>query len=235
MKNRTETAIADLSGRQNSAERLLSQVARLCALGQLPEAIAVQAFRDAYRNARQDLATRTSEESDAFSAAQVLSEWHQNPEFLGVDGGPAPLSATDSSFKRLCASACESANSDTMLEILLHAGAIARRADSLIASRRELILGDTHPASVARATRLSAEFLSTMTHNLTRSVSESSRFERTVVNSKLSPRSVPSLLAYLSVHGQAFLEDLDSWMSARETTDSGTDVGVGVYLYVRRD
>ena len=60
-------------------------MARLCALSQMPEAAAMQAFRDAYRTANQTLASRSSEESDAFSAAQVLGEWHQNPIFLGPE------------------------------------------------------------------------------------------------------------------------------------------------------
>jgi hypothetical protein len=201
----------------------------------MPEAVAVQAFRDAYHTAAEALATRSSADSDAFSAAQVLSEWHQNTAFLDQDGLPVRISATDRSFAQLCASACESADPENMLEILIHAGAVERSGGELVVSRRELILGDTHPASVARATHLAAEFISTLTHNLTRQVSAPSRFERTVVSSKLSPRSVPSLLAYLSLHGQAFLEDLDSWMSSRESSETGSEVGVGVYLYARKD
>ena len=201
----------------------------------MPEAVAVQAFRAAYHAANEAIATRSAADFDAFSAAQVLTEWHQNIEFIDKEGLPRRISAIDQSFDRLCASACESATPESMLEILMHAGAVERVGDELVASRRELILGDTHPSSVARATHLAAEFVSTLTHNLTRPVSEPSRFERTVVSSKLSPRSVPALLAYLSLHGQAFLEDLDSWMSSRESSETASEVGVGVYLYVRKD
>ena len=172
---------------------MLAQVAKLCALRQMPEAVAVQAFRAAYHAANEAIATRSAADFDAFSAAQVLTEWHQNIEFIDKEGLPRRISAIDQSFDRLCASA------------------------------------------VARATHLAAEFVSTLTHNLTRPVSEPSRFERTVVSSKLSPRSVPALLAYLSLHGQAFLEDLDSWMSSRESSETASEVGVGVYLYVRKD
>jgi hypothetical protein len=180
---------------------------------------------------------RESSGADPFAAAQVLSEWHQNTRFTDGDGAPARLSLSKGDFRQLCEAAARNSDADRLLEILQHAEAVKIYDDEIVATRRELILGDTHPASVARAARLSAEFVTTLTHNLTRSVSEPHRFERTVVSSKLASRNVPSLLAYLSVHGQAFLEDLDAWMSTREaeTISNESEVGVGVYLYVRKN
>lgn len=216
-----------------SMETLLSRVAQLCALGRLPEATALRAFQRAYRAATKHYVAENAGESDIFRAAQVLSEWHQNPTFLDRDGLPAPLSLAQRQFVGLCSVAAEDADPEKLLDLLTHAGAVECRGDYLVATRRELILGETHPAAVARAVRVSSEFIATLTHNLSRSVSEPSRFERAVVTEKLTPRNIPPLLAYLSVHGQAFLEDLDSWMSSREEDSAGTEVGVGVYLYVR--
>ena len=235
MNNKPTAALPTALSSSSSLESLLHQVAKLCAVGYLPEATAFRIFRDAYNRASSDISSPDSEESDAFIAAQVLTEWHQNPAFLDTEGKPRELSITANEFSTLCNSASDAADASRILELLLHAGAMELRGKSALATRRELIIGDTHPAAVSRAVRLSSEFISTLTHNLARPMSEPSRFERTVVTSKLAARNVPSLLAYLSLHGQAFLEDLDSWMSARETADSGTEVGVGVYLYVRKD
>lgn len=219
----------------SSVENMLRQVAQLCALSRLPESSAVRIFNEAYSLASSKNSNETREEPDVFRAAQVLTEWHQNVDFIDKDGSPRPLSIPTREFSKLCALASDDADSELILDLLLHAGAAEVRGNIAFATRRELIIGDTHPAAVARAVRLSSEFISTLIHNLTRTVSEPSRFERTVVSEKLATRDVPSLLAYLSLHGQAFLEDLDSWMSAREGDNRGTELGVGVYLYVRKE
>jgi hypothetical protein len=187
-------------------------------------------FRAAYQDSQAPSLTEGTGELDAFVAAQVLSEWHQNPRFLTSTGAAAPLNSED--FERLCRTASATASARMVLQLLSEAGAVQMDSGVVSPLRRELILGDNHPEGVKRAVALSAGFASTLNHNLTRSVRDPRRFERTVVNTRLAKRHIPPLLAYLSVHGQSFLEDLDAWMSARESGDSGPTIGVGVYLFV---
>jgi len=214
-----------------STETMLQEVAALCAVNRISEDDAVRIFSAAFRNARSEYASTDSDEPQMFIAAQVLSEWHQNPSCLNADGSPKKLSISGNSFNDLCTSINSGCDPQHILELLHHAGAVKRYGDELEALRREIIIGDSHPAAAARAIRLAASFLSTLKHNLTRNVREAPRFERTVVMPSFSEKHLPSLLAYLSLHAQSFLEDIDAWMEPRSSRTDGTQVGVGIYFF----
>lgn len=219
-----------------AVESLLRSVAKLCVLGHVSEDVAAQMFREAYRHARSHAATNELRADDTnvdtFAAGQVLSEWHQNSEFLDEAGNPRPLSIPAGEFSALCEKASVEAKPNRLLDLLVEAGTVTIHGDRATANRRELIMDYAHPAAVTRAIRLSGDFASTLHHNLSRNVREPGLFERTVVSAKIAQRQIPSLLAYLSVHGQSLLEDIDSWMSARESANANTTIGVGVYLFV---
>lgn len=222
-----------------AVQALLRKVANLCVLAQVSEDAAAKMFREAYTAAASHANASAQRpftgDADPFIAAQVLSEWHQNSSFLDKDGNPSPLSLSAGEFANLCATASVQARPDKILELLAQAGAVSIDHDRILALRRELIMDYAHPAAVTRAIRLTAEFASTLHHNLSRNVREPGLFERAVVSTKLARRQIPSLLAFLSVHGQSFLEDLDAWMTARDSAVSGPTVGVGVYLFVGAD
>ncbi len=74
-----------------------------------------------------------------------------------------------------------------------------------------------------------------MNHNLTKRSDSPGRFERSVATNRLPARQIPALIAYLSIHGQSFLEDLDTWMCARESIVATGTVGVGIHLFVDPD
>jgi hypothetical protein len=219
-----------------AVQTLMRRVASLCILGKISEDVATRLFREAYAHARSQPGESEAREFDnnidVFLAGQVLSEWHQNNAFLDGDGNPKSLSISEGEFATLCRTASVESKPDRLLELLAQAGTVSIEEDRVTANRRELILDYPHPAAVTRAIRLSAEFSGTLFHNLSRNVREPGLFERTVVSTKVAPRQIPSLLAYLSVHGQSFLEDLDEWMSVRESTKSGPTIGVGVYVFV---
>jgi hypothetical protein len=214
-----------------TVEDLLQNVGRLCALRRLPEDAAVEFLRAGYRHARVTAQDHAREEADVFSASQILSEWHENSAFLAPNGRPATLSIAAGEFRRLCESASVESDASALLELLLAADAVRQNGDSLAATRRELIVGEGHPEGVTRAIKMSGCFISTLNHNLLRQVSEPRRFERSVASSRLSMRQLPALLAYMSLHGQSFLEDLDSWMSSRESEQTTSTIGVGVYVF----
>ncbi|MFI5353720.1 MAG: DUF6502 family protein [Candidatus Binatales bacterium] len=223
---------SSVKSRNQAVQRLLRDVAALCALGQVTEESAVAILRDGYRCARVASPGNSSANGDPFIAGDVLSEWHEDPQFLSPEGRPAPLSLATGAFARLCRKAAADADESGLLELLTQAGAIHRDGDTVTATRRELIVNESHPAGVARAIRMSSEFASTLSHNLSANVREPGWFERSVASSKLSTDHLPALRAYLSVHGQSFLEDLDSWIAARESAATGCTIGVGVYLFV---
>jgi hypothetical protein len=236
LSTHNNTLASPLGPPSAAVQALLERVGTLCVLGQVSEELGIQMLRDAFRKARTNLGADTPDRSnggiDAFIAGQVLSEWHQNSAFLDAEGNPNALSISAGQFATLCETASVLANPEEVLELLSHSGAVAVNGDRAQATRREFIMDYAHPAAVTRAIRLSAEFTGTLRHNLSRNVREPGLFERSVVSTRLTQRQVPSLLGYLSVHGESFLEDLDAWMSARETSNTGPTIGVGVYLFV---
>ena len=217
----------------HSTESLLQEVAGLCAVNRIPESEALEIFSTAFRTEQSRYADEQPEQPEIFAAAQVLSEWHQNPEFLSRNGAPRELSLSGGEFDALCNATRILSNPSHILDLLIHAAAVKKNGDRLEALRREIIIGDSHPAAAARAIRLGAAFLSTLKHNLTRSVRQAPNYERTVVMPYFSQRHIPALLGYLSVHAQALLEDLDSWMEKRTSDEDGTEVGVGIYFFKR--
>ena len=229
----TETEVNDTDSTQpiNAVHSLLREIATLCVLGHVTEADALNVFRDELRRVSCVRTTSPYDGVDAFVAGQVLGEWQSNARFLDRHGDPAPLSLSRGQFTTLCQTASARAEEASVLAVLTQAGAAAIDGDTVTASRRELILGFGHPGAVARAIQTVAGLAATLNHNLVRTVRQPSRFERTVVHSKLGQRHLPALLAYLSVHGQSFLQDLDLWMSSRESKQTGPVIGVGLYLF----
>jgi hypothetical protein len=231
MKNSISPAETSVSDSQGAVKALLREVANLCVLGHITQDAATSIFCDALHRASAALATPPCDAVDAFVAAQALGEWHTNTRFLDRYGGPASLSISAGEFTALCQTASAKADDVSVLKFLKQADAVSVNGDNVRATRRDLILAFGHPGAVARAIRLATGFSRTLNHNLTSSLNQPNCFERTVVNTKHAKRQLPALYAYLSVHGQSFLEDLDSWMSSRESEVDGPRVGVGLYLF----
>lgn len=217
-------------------ERLLQQVAKLCTLARVPRTTAIRLLDAAYVELNDSARGRddyVASDADMFAAAQVLSEWHQNSAYLNDTGSPRPISADSTDFQELCALAGITSDSSRLLDLLVQAGAVTVDSKLISPVRRDLMMDYAHPAAVMRALHIVSEHAATLHHNLSRNIQEPGLFERTVMSSRLPRRQVPALLAYLSVHGESFLEDLDSWMSAREREDCAScQIGVGVYLFV---
>lgn len=217
-------------------ERTFQSIAALCVNENVTEETAVLLLRSAFAEPKGTLAPLSSNKVDSFIGAQVLSEWHQNPKFLTSSGDPAPLSISDGTFASLCNATAAQHDTQAIIDLLIRAGAAEVIGDTVVSKTRDLVIaGNDHPAAARRATWLCSEFLSTLTHNLTKAADSPGRFERTAVSVRLHERHIPSLLAYLGVHGQSFLEDVDSWMSARQSKERCATVGVGVYLFVAKN
>jgi hypothetical protein len=175
--------------------------------------------------------TQPSEASDIFMAGEVLSQWHEKPDYLMSDGTPAALSEDSDLFMNLCKQVSSSIDCAKILDLLVTSGAVARVNGHIIPLRRAVIVNRNDPAAVERTIKVLTVFLSTLNHNLSRTDCDPGIFERSVASTKISHKYIPALLAYMNSHGQSFLEDLDSWLVARETADQEKLVGVGLYLF----
>lgn len=232
MQNKIAEAARATHTVADSPQVFLEQLAQFCVLAQLPEDELIATIQAAYSTRPSANKAETSAFVDSLGASQALSAWHEHPRFLTADGTPAALSLSRGQFAKLCRASGTNSSADQALELLVKSGAVRRDGDVVTVTRRHLIVGDNQPVGVVRATRMVQALLSTVIHNLNRGTDEPGRFERSVANRRLSAKQVPALLAHLSIHGQSFLEDLDSWMSARESDETPETIGVGVFLFV---
>ena len=215
-----------------SVRVLITEVARLCALANIPESFVVPIFSEAYASAPRASQDFQSDCADPVFASQVLTHWHESDNFLDEDGAPKKLSISANEFEDLCAAAGDRGRASSALALLLASDAICQRGDVVSTVRRDVIVGQSLRSGVDLAIRLCGEFARTLNHNHTRSHDEPRRFERTAVSTRFPSRHVPALLAYLSLHAESFLEDLDNWLKARDTDAETTTVGVGVHLFL---
>jgi len=165
-------------------------------------------------------------------AAQILSAWHEVGQYLHPDGRPRPLTTGESSeFARLCSSACPGSDPTKILATLVNSGAVRVEKGNVRPLRRRVMVPSGTAEGDERVTRLVHGYLRTLTDNTSHDLHAPRRFERTVATTSLDPKQLPALAAYLTLHGQAFLEDLDAWITAREVESGGRAVGVGLYLF----
>jgi hypothetical protein len=169
-------------------------------------------------------------------ASLALSTWHMEPAFLDRKGQPALLrpegeGATFEALMRRCGAGDVPAS--TVLKELLSAGAVRQRADGkLQAVKRNYIPTVVDEELIRLWGTVLADVAATYVHNLTRNAKKPARFERSAVNARIDAESVPEFRRFIEQEGQAFLERVDAWLTAHESTArsaSVTRLGVGVY------
>ena len=75
------------------------------------------------------------------------------------------------------------------------------------------------------------QLIDTIDHNMTAS-SENLRFQRKASNPQVAVKSVPALKRFLQRKGQAFLEEVDHYLSEHETEDGETtELSVSVFYH----
>jgi hypothetical protein len=73
----------------------------------------------------------------------------------------------------------------------------------------------------------------TVAYNLDRSASDPGRFERRATNTRIPANAVPAFREFIEIEGQAFLEQVDAWLSEHELKDGDKSksirLGLGTY------
>ena len=169
-------------------------------------------------------------------ATRVLSGWYQDPNYLGSDGQPLPLSESGNapSFESLCRQYGGGVATATMLKELLHTETIARAEGELLIPKRRYY----HPArhddeNLLWAVNLIRDLTATMNNNVFKTDQTISRFGRKAENTEIPESCRESFREYLDKRGQAFLEEIDDWLTEHATDEEGGSpcvrVGVGVF------
>jgi hypothetical protein len=166
--------------------------------------------------------------------SQILGAWHQDADFLDLQGNPAALAVDGDSgtFAALMRRYAPALPVVAMIKELKSAAAIEELADGRL---RPLTRVYVPRSFSSERLRLWASVLSdlahTIEHNFTRDGATPSRFERRALNLKVDRRALPEFRELLEREGQAFLERIDDWLAAHRA-DAGNDairLGVGVF------
>jgi hypothetical protein len=180
----------------------------------------------------------------ASAIGELLTAWHQDPEYLDDFGTPSPIRmrAAHRSFRRLADKTVPNMDAKTLLSELEQIGAVTIDANRYIhVHMRSLpVYEDKHLAIQHTLISLDS-FIRTLRHNLNSAASNSDQlFHRVAWNGDLDAREIPTLKIRVKRHGQNFLESCDNWMT-RRTKSSGHNSGkkrkraqafIGVYLAV---
>lgn len=170
--------------------------------------------------------------------ARVLSGWHQDPQFVDIDGKPRTLvmEGAGPSFTELVKRFSGDVPAITILRELERTGALrVNKNGSVDALRRNYRLDTADPESLTRAGSVLKDIGDTVTHNLYRDAPEQSRFEARATNTSLPVSEMSAYREFIYRESQSFLENVDDWLSRHEVNNGESRttpvqrVGLGVY------
>lgn len=174
-------------------------------------------------------------------ATRVLSGWFQDADFLN---GTEPMLLEEhgegASFETLCDRYSGDIAPQTMLKELLQTETIERTASGQLRVKRRFYQPAKHDdESLNWAISMIRDLAETMDNNVFLSNSATPRFGRKAENVRLHPDSIADFRKYLNEHGQAFLEDVDGWLTQHESPDDIDEseyvrLGVGMFAIENR-
>jgi hypothetical protein len=180
----------------------------------------------------------------ASAIGELLTAWHQDPEYLDGFGSPSPirLRSRRRSFRHLADKTVPNMDPKSLLTELERIGAVTIDAAGLIRvlMRSLPVYEDKHLAIQHTLISLDS-FIRTLRHNLDSTPSNSDQlFHRVAWNGDFDARAIPTLKIRVKKHGQNFLESCDNWMTrgAKSTArvsrkrKKPVQVFIGVYLAV---
>jgi hypothetical protein len=184
----------------------------------------------------------------ASRVAQVLSGWHMDPEFCDSAGQPAVLPAEGDarSVEALLKRYAGDLPHGAFLKELVTLGVVEKAgAKGYRVLAREYLRGPADPDIVRQLGVALHDHAVTLTHNVSMERTDPARFEGMATTPRLAPRYARSFAQFAAERGQAFLEEIDSWLHRHELKADDTDddkeddeagvqrgvrMGIGVYL-----
>lgn len=214
-----------LAGRQTNASR----VALMTGLSRRE----VKRVRDLLDAEEPEMAPQKSK------IARILSGWHQDPDFVGIDGSPKVLAADGdgASFAALLdryagdLPAVAITKELLRLELIEHAGKNGFRV-----LQRSYTGNAADPDILRQMSTALHDHGQTLAWNIDAERRGPTRYERMAFNGNMSRRAIANFERLIEERGQAFLEDIDAWLSEHESEETPAErekpikLGVGVYL-----
>ena len=172
-------------------------------------------------------------------ASRVLSGWHQDADFTDGEGRPLslPLEGASASFESLLKRYCGDIPRGAMASELERVGAVVIESERARVLTRNYVSSDQSAEVLEMVGTFLRDFTSTLDFNLQVGAGENPWFQRLVYNSRLKPTALKLFKRLVARDGQAWLEELDTWLSAHEVADDGDDpvrAGMGIYYFQDR-
>jgi len=195
----------------------------------------VKRQRDLLANKQSPTRTKTTD------ATRVLSGWFQDPDYVDENLVPRllPESGPSPSFESLCSRYSGDIAMPTMLKELLKTNTIARTEDDRLRTMRRYyqpaLLDDEN---LLWAVTFISDLSRTMNNNVFLENKSVPRFGRKAENTRIRADLIPKFRALMDERGQAFLEEIDDWLTEHENNDIGDQtatVRLGVGLFTIQD
>jgi len=164
---------------------------------------------------------------------RVLGGWINDARFLRKDGAPRDLEyAGKDSFSELVRQYSGDMPVAAMQKVLLSSANIKFTDDGQVRLMSHAYLPSNDPAEKLAILGIdTSQLIATIDHNLTSS-EDALRFQRKASNARIAQESIPQVKQYLNRKGQAFLEEIDLYLSQHETDDDSTvELSVGVFYH----
>jgi hypothetical protein len=173
---------------------------------------------------------------------ELLSRWHQDPEYLDKLGNPLPLKIRGSrrSFGSLARTAVPKIGVTRLLSELQGVGAIAIDNNQSIHVRmRSLPVYEDKRLAIEHTLTSLDSFIRTLRHNLDSDPSNADQlFHRIAWNANFDSELIPALKIKVRRQGQNFLESFDNWMMRKAKENSRqskrrrkpSQISIGVYM-----
>lgn len=164
---------------------------------------------------------------------RVLGGWINDPRFLRKDGNPRDLEHEgDDSFAELVRQYSGDMPVAAMQKVLTNAGNIRFTDDGKIRLLSHAYLPSDDPEEKLTILGVdTSQLIETIDFNLTAS-EQDLRFQRKASNPQVASRAVPEIKQFLKRKGQAFLEEIDLYLTQHESKDdSSVELSVGVYYH----
>ncbi|MBT8131939.1 MAG: hypothetical protein KJO35_06700, partial [Gammaproteobacteria bacterium] len=167
--------------------------------------------------------------------SRVLSGWHQDKDYLTREGQPLaiPANGPTPSFADLKSRYGGDVPSVAILRELVSCGNVEKTDNLYRPVKRNYAPNPADPKHLLRAGSVMEDVGTTVMRNLYRKDDSEKWLERRASNQNIPVSLVPAFRKMLDTEGQAFLENIDDWLSQHEdSSDDEETVRVGLGMYI---
>ena len=180
-----------------------------------------------------DLAQPGTDSRQYNRVVRVLGGWINDPRYLRKDGIPRDLDYDGKdSFSDLVKHYSGDMPVAAMQKVLLASANIKFSDDGKVRLMSHAYLPSNDPIEkLAILGNDTSQLVETIDYNLTAS-EDALRFQRKASNARVALDSIPEIQQFLKRKGQAFLEEIDLYLSQHETDDDSTaELSVSVFYH----